>query len=66
MAYYDYHGRIKKRIQNGELVGATHVLNYKGIGDCMVLMFKTYPEFRPIRPHRYEEYRQILRECGFA
>lgn len=57
---YPYHNMIKHRIKNGELTGYKFVDNYKNIGECLVLMFNTYPFERPIRPHRYEEYKKIL------
>lgn len=57
---YPYHNMIKKRISNGELIGYEYVDNYKNIGKCMLLHFKTYPFVRPIRPHKYFEYEKIL------
>lgn len=57
---YPYHNTIKKRIKNGELVGYEYVNNYKNIGECLLLHFKTLPFERPIRPHRYHEYVDIL------
>ncbi len=59
---YPYHNKIKQRIQNGELTGYDFVRDYGRIGECMVLYFKTYPFERPIRPYRYEEYADILRQ----
>lgn len=58
---YPYHNRIKQRIKNGELVGYEFRHDYPNIGECMVLIFNTYPPLRPIRPHRYAEYREILK-----
>lgn len=57
---YPYHNRIKQRIKNGELVGYKFVENYPGIGETLVLAFSTYPFTRPIRPHKYHEYVDIL------
>lgn len=57
---YSYHNTIKKRIKNGELIGFEYVSDYPKIGKCLVLKFKTYPYKRPIRPHRYDEYKEIL------
>ena len=57
---YPYHNRIKQRIKNGELVGHKFVDNHKGVGECMLLIFKTEPSIRPIRPKRYVEYVDIL------
>ena len=59
---YPYHGRIKQRIRNGEMTGFQFVDNYPGIGECLVLEFSTYPFTRPIKPHRYCEYVDILVE----
>ena len=59
---YPYHNRIKQRIRNGELVGYEVRTDYPGIGECLVLQFNTVPMFRPIRPHRYFDYVDILAE----
>ena len=59
---YPYHNRIKQRIRNGELEGYEFVDDYPGIGECLVLRFNTLPIFRPIRPHRWVEYVDILAE----
>ena len=57
---YPYHNTIKKRIKHGELVGYQFVDNYKNIGECLLLFFSTPPFERPIRPHKYHEYVDIL------
>lgn len=57
---YPYHNRIKQRIKNGELVGYDFVDNYKDIGECLLLYFSTPPFERPIRPHKYYEYADII------
>lgn len=57
---YPYHNTIKKRIKNGELEGYKYVKNYRNIGDCLLLFFSTPPFERPIRPHKYQEYVDIL------
>lgn len=59
---YPYHNRIKQRIKNGELIGYEFQTNYPEIGECLVLKFHTYPPLRPIRPHRYVDYVDILAE----
>lgn len=59
---YPYHNTIKKRIKNGELIGYQFVDNYKNIGECLLLTFSTPPFERPIRPHKYYEYVDILVE----
>lgn len=60
MSYYGYHPRIKQRIRNGELIDHYFTDNYPGIGEALVLVFNTMPALRPIRPHRYAEYVDIL------
>lgn len=59
---YPYHNTIKKRIRKGELVDYEFVENYKNIGECLLLHFSTPPFERPIRPHKYSEYVDILAE----
>lgn len=58
---YPYHGRIKQRIGNGELIDYYYTDNYPRIGNALVLVFNTEPFKRPIRPHRWEEYETILK-----
>lgn len=57
---YPYHNAIKKRIRNGELIDHYLTDNYPGIGEALVLVFRTAPFVRPIRPHRFLEYFAIL------
>ena len=57
---YSYHNRIKQRISNGEFIGAELVGDYPNIGECLVLYFNTEPFMRPIRQHRYHEYKEII------
>lgn len=59
---YPYHNRIKQRIRAGELVGYEFVTDYPGIGEALVLRFDTIPAVRPIRPHRWAEYMELLKE----
>lgn len=56
---YPYHNKIKQRIKNGELVDFYFGFR-KNIGECLILVFNTYPYERPIRKHRYNEYMEIL------
>ncbi len=57
---YPYHNRIKQRIKNGELTDYKFVSNYKDIGECLLLFFNTKPYVRPIRPHKYNEYIELI------
>ncbi|CAM3394789.1 hypothetical protein [Empedobacter stercoris] len=58
---YPYHNKIKQRINNGELVSYEFVEKYKNISPCLVLYFKTEPYTRPIREHRFSEYKVLLK-----
>ena len=57
---YPYHNKIKQRIKNGELVNYEFVEKYKNISPCLLLHFATEPYIKPIREHRFEEYKIIL------
>lgn len=57
---YPYHNKIKQRIRNGELVKHYFTDNYPGIGEALVLVFSTAPFLRPIRPHKYHEYMEVI------
>lgn len=57
---YSYHNRIKQRIRSGELVRHEIVDDYPNIGRALVLYFNTFPPVRPIRPHRWAEYKPLL------
>ena len=59
---YPYHNKIKQRIYNGELTGFRFVENYKNTGERLLLFFETQPFVRPVRPHKYAEYIEILSE----
>ena len=62
MSYYGYHQRIRQRISAGELTGYYFTNDYPGIGVALVLEFGTLPAVRPIRPHRWAEYMELLKE----
>lgn len=57
---YSYHGRILQRIRAGELDRSYYTQDYPRIGAALVLVFRTEPFFRPIRPHRWDEYQKML------
>lgn len=61
---YPYHNRIRQRIKAGELVGFHFVTDYPRIGEALVLEFDRPPLRRPIRPHHYHEYVDILADWG--
>ena len=57
---YPYHNRIRQRINNGELVDYYLTNSYPRIGKDLVLVFNTAPFLRPIRPHRWPDYVDVL------
>lgn len=57
---YSYHNRIKQRINNDELIDHYFTDDYPGIGKALVLVFDTFPPVRPIRPHKWDEYLNII------
>lgn len=57
---YPYHNEIKQRIKNGELTNFEFVEKYKNISPCLLLYFSTEPFIKPVREHRFEEYRLLL------
>jgi hypothetical protein len=57
---YPYHNKIKQRIKSGELIKFEFVEKYKNISPCLILYFKTEPYVKPIREHRFSEYKCIL------
>lgn len=59
---YPYHNRIRHRINNGELVDYYFAENYPRIGNALVLVFRTSPFLRPIRPHKWPDYADIIKE----
>ena len=63
---YPYHNKIKQRIKNGELINFEFVEDYPRMGKCLVLFFSTYPFIRPIRPHRYSEYEELIKELRLS
>lgn len=57
---YPYHNRIRQRIDNKELIKFEYLDRYKNISPCLMLYFKTEPYTRPIREHRFEEYKALF------
>ena len=58
---YPYHNKIKQRIKNNELIKFEFKEKYKQISPCLLLYFNTEPYLRPIREHRFEEYKEVLK-----
>lgn len=59
---YPYHNRISQRIKHDELIGWYEEENYKKTGKRIILVFKTYPFTRPVRPEAYLKYEKYLNE----
>ena len=63
---YPYHNRIHQRIRAGELIDHYFTTTYPRIGEALVLVFSTPPFKRPIRPHKWSDYVDILAEWAKA
>ena len=59
---YPYHNQIRRRIRSGDLLEYYYTEDYPGIGRALVLVFRTPPYRRPIRPERFAEYLALLSE----
>lgn len=57
---YSYHNRIRQRINEGELAGYYFTDDYPKIGKALVLVFNTAQMKRPIRPHKWAQYADVL------
>ena len=57
---YPYHNKIKQRKKWRELLKFEFVEKSKNISPCLLLYFKTEPYVKPIREHRFSEYKLIL------
>ena len=60
MAYFNYHAKAKRLIQDGFLINYEFIENYNGIKPALVLYFKNNKPM-PIRKHNWEEYLNILK-----
>ena len=59
MRYFNYHAKIKRLINAGQLIRYEFIKNYNGISPALVLYFKDFRPM-PIREHRWQEYFDIL------
>lgn len=64
MAYFNYHAKVKKLVEAGELKKAVFVEKYKNISPALVLIFKNHAPM-PIREYRFKEYKHFLARYGF-
>ena len=62
--YHNYHGTIKQRIANGELIGYEYVDEYNKIKPCLLLYFNTFPYAKPIRDYRWPEYEELIKHVA--
>lgn len=62
MSYFDYHGTIRKRIRQGELITYDYVEEYNGISPCLLLRFSTKPFVKPIREKMWDEYEKLFKK----
>lgn len=59
--YYSYHGQIKKKLKNKELLRYEYIDSYKNIGRVLMLYFKDGTK-KFIREYRFIEYYPYLNE----
>ena len=59
--YYSYHGQIKKKIKNGELLKYEYIDEYKNYGRVLMIYFKDGTK-KFIREYRFIEYYPILQK----
>ena len=57
--YYNYHGIIKSKIKNKELIHYEIVDKYRNISPCLLLHFKD-GTIKPIREYRFHEYFELI------
>ncbi|HOZ55404.1 MAG TPA: thermostable hemolysin delta-VPH [Clostridia bacterium] len=60
MSYYNYHAKIKKLIEEKDLINWEIVENWNNIKPALVLYFKNNKPM-PIREYRWPEYLEILK-----
>jgi len=58
--YYSYHGQIKKKLKNKELLRYEYIDSYKNIGRVLMLYFKDGTK-KFIREYRFIEYYRFCR-----
>lgn len=58
--YYNYHGKIRRLIAEGDIIGYRYVANYNGISPAIVFYFNSNRPM-PIREYRFDEYSDILK-----
>ena len=59
--YYSYHGNIKKKIKNGELLKYEFIDSYKNLGKVLMLYFKDGTK-KFIREDRWIDYYELLKK----
>lgn len=59
MGYFNYHGKIKKLIDAGELERFEIVDEYHNISPAMILYFKNHAPM-PVREQHFDEYLKIM------
>ena len=60
MAYFNYHAKAQGLIKGGHCVKAEFVEKYKDIAPALVLYFDNNIPM-PIRPHKFDEYIELLK-----
>lgn len=62
--YFNYHAKVKKLINEGELLFYSYYKNYNNISPALVLFFKNHKPM-PIRSYRFNEYIPLLKGKKF-
>lgn len=57
--YFNYHSKVKKLIDEDEIIKIEILDEYHGIKPAMVIYFKNNPPM-PIREHKWDEYINYL------
>lgn len=66
MPYFNYHARAKKLIKDGKLKSYLFVEEYNGISPALLLFFDDLRHpIMPIREHRFDEYKELLKLSDF-
>ena len=53
--YFNYHNKVKRLIDDDQIIKIEIVDNWNGICPAMVIYFKNNPP-KPIREHKWDEY----------
>lgn len=61
MGYFNYHAKVKRKINNGELISFVFFDKWKDISPALVLYFSDGTKY-PIREHKFDEYIALIKK----